>query len=973
MGDGVEDPGTELAARLRALRLRRGLQMTGLQRQTGLGRTTISQALNGRTLPSEATLVALARALRTDAEPLLVLRRRADPGRVTSSAAPHRGGPDRTHRAFTERYLDYVSERHSQLAVVGLDLSRPERASWPLDAAYLSLELAERTEEWRGGEETPQQAPTVCRAEHALAGRRRILLKGLAGSGKTTLLQWLTVSTARDRLPEELAEWRGRVPFFLPLRTLVRRGPLPQVHEFLTAVGSPLAAVQPTGWADGLLSRDEGLILVDGVDEVPQEQRQATREWLRQLLSAYRDAAFVVTTRPSAVPEGWLTPAPLNFTELSVRPMGAADTSLFVSRWHAAARHSCTTNAERAHLDELEETLGLTVRAERDVAQLSTTPLMCALICALHRERRGHLPHSRMELYEAALSMLLVRRDRERGIGKPEGIQLSEHQSMHLLQQLAYWLIRNQQTEMTRTTAVCLLKDTLLSMPAVAEQGGSAEVLDHLVTRSGLLRMPTADTVDFVHRTFQDYLGAKAAVEALDFPLLLRHAHDTQWEDVVRMAIAHARPVERADLLKKLVQRGDEEEKHRARLHLLAAATLPYATEVSPQVRALVTERAAAFMPPRSAQEADSLADLGQGILDLLPRGADGLESDETGAVVRTAAAIGGDQAYALLKLFASAVTPEMRYELVQGWSNFDATDYAREVLAPLRNDLTVFVRTHAQLNALPLLTPIRRVTFHLSLTQKELTEHLSSKHTETIDIWQGHRLTGLAFARRLTALRYLSLRECSRLDGLRDLAGLPLPQLLLGDLPEQFSFDGLRDIPELTDLKLYTVLPWQTLRDLPAPPGLTSLWLGSQTATSLTGIAQWEALQDVVVNHSPDAMECEELAGLPNLTRLSTRDFDLTIVPRMPGITELSMYPERSDTRLDLIPDRFPGLKFLRLSCFAGWSPDLTPLHVFKDLRLAISRASRITGLEGFPPHHVSVYPRPRATDRADELAGSV
>jgi hypothetical protein len=53
---------------------------------------------------------------------------------------------------------------------------------------------------------------------------------------------------------------------------------------------------------------------------------------------------------------------------------------------------------------------------------------MCALVCALHRDRRGHLPHSRMELYQAALSMLLVRRDRERSIDVPEGIQLTEHQ-----------------------------------------------------------------------------------------------------------------------------------------------------------------------------------------------------------------------------------------------------------------------------------------------------------------------------------------------------------------------------------------------------------------------------------------------------------------------------------------------------------------------------------------------------------------
>lgn len=79
----------------------------------------------------------------------------------------------------------------------------------------------------------------VKRAEHALADCRRVLVRGLAGSAKTTLLQWLAVATARDELPKELGDWRGRIPFVLPLRTPVRRGPLPEPQDFLSAVGAP--------------------------------------------------------------------------------------------------------------------------------------------------------------------------------------------------------------------------------------------------------------------------------------------------------------------------------------------------------------------------------------------------------------------------------------------------------------------------------------------------------------------------------------------------------------------------------------------------------------------------------------------------------------------------------------------------------------------------------------------------------------
>ncbi|MGW2089960.1 NACHT domain-containing protein [Streptomyces sp. NPDC001880] len=969
MGDVHEDPLAELALRLRTLRAQRGLQMGGLQQRTRLGRTTISQALNGQVVPSEATLMALAKAMGTGVEPLLALREAAarvpqvyqgSPRRVTRRPV----GP-RVQPSFEERYLSYVTERHSQLTVVGLDLSRPERARWPLDAAYLSLELAERAEDWpAGSEESNRPSVVVKRAEHALADCRRVLLRGLAGSGKTTLLQWLAVATARDELPAELADWRGQIPFTLPLRTLVRRGPLPEPQDFLSAVGTPLAASQPEGWADAVLARGEALVLVDGIDEVPQEHRGATRDWLERLLAAYEDARFVVTTRPSAVPEGWL--ASSRFTELSVRPMSAADIGLFVGRWHTAARHSAATDAERSQLHDLEAALQVTVRAQRDLAQLSSTPLMCALICALHRDRRGHLPHSRMELYEAALSMLLVRRDLERSIDVPEGIQLTEHQSIQLLQRLAYWLIRNRQTEMDRATAMALVDDALPAMPTVAEQGTADQVLTHLVGRSGLLRKPTMDTIDFVHRTFQDYLGAKAAIEAHDFPLLVNNAHDDQWEDVIRMAVAHARPVESADLLRRLIERGDAENEHRPRLHLLAAASMHYATEVAPDTRHKVTARAAALMPPRTIQEANTLSALGPGILDLLPPTADGLPEDEIIAVFRTAAAMGGDQAYAYLQHFVPTVAPSVpRHELMLGWTNFEAADYARDILRLVRDRLHVTVRTRAQFDALPLLTPIELISFELALTPSEILEHLSPEHTTSLSLrpMEEPSLHSLSFVRSLAALRSLALGPSTPVDGLHHLAGLPLQELNLLDLPEGFSFQALNNLPQLRELLLYTVLPWRTLHTLPASPTLTRLWLGGQIEASITGIAQWAMLEDVVVNHVMDAVEWAELAELPQLTSLQVTDADFANAPLMATVNRLVLSVSRSDIRLDLIPDQFPNLEQLWINALADVAYDLAPLQSLMNVEIRLYNADRIslTGLEGFAPERFTLFPRPR------------
>ncbi|MGF0171080.1 hypothetical protein ACQF36_11330 [Streptomyces sp. Marseille-Q5077] len=107
---------------------------------------------------------------------------------------------------------------------------------------------------------------------------------------------------------------------------------------------------------------------------------------------------------------------------------------------------------------------------------------------------------------------------------------------------------------MDRTDTVPQLERQLLpSMPYVAAEGSPEEILRHLLVHSGLLREPAVDAVDFVHRTFQDFLRERAAAE------------EERDSDVL---VAHARAGERGRLLTGLVERGIGEPEHRGRLHL---------------------------------------------------------------------------------------------------------------------------------------------------------------------------------------------------------------------------------------------------------------------------------------------------------------------------------------------------------------------------------------------------------------------
>lgn len=746
--------------------------------------------------------------------------------------------PDGTYTAFEQRYLSYVTTKHSHLTIYGIDLV-DSSDRWPLDAAYLSLQALGPTEDdHTTGPDGLRiaSAPTALPAEQALAEHDLVLLRGVAGSGKTTLVQWLAVTAARG-------ERGDRIPFVLPLRTLVRRPDgLPAPDAFLEAVHVPFHATQPPGWADRVLTTRRGLLLIDGIDEIPERERERTRRRLRDLLDVYPGNQWLVTSRPSAVREDWLTPD--GFTELALTPMSRDDVAAFIARWHTAARIDAP---DPDLVDSYRRSLLDAVQTKPDLGRLATNPLMCGLICALHRDRRGYLPHGRQELYDAALTMLLARRDEERDMfprgGGPNGIHLTELPQIQLLQRLAYWLIRNNQSEMDRERAERTVADILPSLPAAATQGDAAAILRHLLVRSGLLREPTVGTVEFVHRTFQDYLGAKAAVEEGDFGLLVRGAAaDEQWADVFRMAVAHARPRERAELLGDLTEAARHLSGPAAtRVRLLALASLEHATQLDPGVRAAVEQNAAALIPPRTTEEARALASAGPLALELLP-GPEGLSDAEARAVVVTASLIGTEAAVPVLARFRSHRSLSVRAQLNWTWNRFETRRYGEEVIARLpEEDLFFTARSREHLRVLNELGGRTRLQLVGDIDPAELAGALSLKTVTELNIRDNVLLQDLTPLLSLHRLTYLDLSGCPRVKDLAPLSRLPLSWLSLDrmyllnwpDALQVFSGSTTLDQLDLGMVLEELRIDWQHVGwNGPPLTGITALRLNNLTGT---------------------------------------------------------------------------------------------------------------------------------------------
>ncbi|MDJ0466357.1 NACHT domain-containing protein [Streptomyces sp. H27-C3] len=903
--------------------------------------------------------------------------------------------------AFEQRYLAHIAKKHSKLTIFGIDLSNSP-GKWPLDAAYLSLEATvgalpplpdwaplgdaatgldaapgpesrrpeTRDISWalksgRMGTHEIEAARSILLAlnetspaDQALAAHERVLLRGEAGSGKTTLVQWLAVSAARQDLDDRMAYLHDRVPFVLPLRTLTRHGErLPAPKDFLAAVDCPLAGEQPTGWEARVLTAGRGLVLVDGIDEIPDAERSRTRAWLGELIDTYPGNRWLVTSRPSAVREDWLDDE--DFTELTLSPMSRADVSSFIKRWHTAAR---TGSEDDEALTEYERQLLAAVRAKPDLGRLATSPLLCGLICALHRDRRGFLPLGRKDLYIAALSMLLVRRDRERHMGVPD---LREEPQLQLLQRLAYWLIRNGRTVMDRSRAVRIIMDALPGVPELAALGDPKAVFEHFLHRSGLLREPSPGTVDFIHRTFQDFLGARAVVDEGDFGVLVAHAADDQWADVIRMAVAHARPRERAEFFTDLLTYGDAhpDVTVRTRVRLLAAACLQDAAELSPLVRQAVEKGAAALIPPRNAEAARDLAAAGPMILDLLP-GPETLDSSTAHDVVVAASHVASDLAIPFLARFCGHKSALVRAQLIWSWARFETGPYAEEVIAHIDPEGLYFTAsTDEHLAALGALGARPMLDAKGELSALALRTYTSDASLTHVRIRGNPSLTDVSFLRGQDRLHILSITDCPRLTDLTGIAGLPLRGLTV-DLTVHTGISPLTALAGLESLSLYGEgIAW-SMTDLPREAPLQSLDLSHLAAPTdglgeLGRYGELESLHLGLGSH-PQAPDWAAIGRLTRLSYLETTGDSLLSAPRslsVPAVTDLSLLGDISSAMLVGVSKLFPNLARLELSSPAP-EIDLTPVAALSQLRSIrlFGSPHSVHGLDQLP-ENVTVY----------------
>ncbi len=799
--------------------------------------------------------------------------------------------PSRTSaRDFEADYRHQLINTLDRIEFFGVTLSE-SNLRYPLSVAYITLNLATDSEQVHA---LPDQHEldgydlgdfgSGLPIEHMVRQGGRLVIRGEAGSGKTTLLQWMAVRCAARDLQSSLDHWNDAIPFLIRLRRY-GTGILPTPERFLEDVGRHISDEMPAGWVHQQLRSGRALVMIDGVDELPQGRRDDVRGWLRELVAAFPTATYVVTSRPAAIGSDWLSAE--MFVSAELLAMTPADVTHFVQRWHRAVGRETTDSDRRAEIEGYEHSLLDSLASRRHVRSLAANPLLCALLCALHCDRRAQLPRNRMELYQIALQMLVDRRDRDRDIEPLAGLSLTE--KIIVLQDLAYWLLLNGLSDVEKDRLIERLGSKLSSMVHVVADASS--VCQYLLERSGILREPAVGRVDFVHRTFQEYLAAKAIVDHDDIDFLSAHAHLDQWQEVVVLAAGHAARRQREKLLRALLARGDAERTRRTRLHLLAIACLETSPELDARLRADVQARAKRLLPPSTLVAAKALGKAGAFVLDLIastePRTA-----HQTVATIRAVTEVGGEAAMRIVARFGRDPRRPVVKELLAEWPNFDVEQYAQDVLADsplgagglldvkdvslvaglrhlrgLRQLHCSFDRGYGNINYI---VDLKLSGFYLHDQLLEDMSPLVGKHFDYLRLYDIPRVRSLTALTEVDVSR-LGLGRLTRCELLLDISTMVgLKEFALWSLNDLTDLVPLHFLDNPEEVALIFCSRFVDLSTIARWSGsLKRLWLNGSAVSDLSPVVTLKGLQRLNLYRCRNVSDLSPLAPLESLTWL--------------------------------------------------------------------------------------------------------
>ena len=449
------------------------------------------------------------------------------------------------------RYLEWVIRRTRRLQLGPLDEagSSADQQAISLDQIYISLTLSsplliesEEIESEAGLyrlEETDAAVALLRYLKHAV-------ILGDPGSGKSTFLRYIAGRLASGlRYPEPPLKitwtnksyqarvspydsevddddqkeiiWDGGklIPIMINMRDFARVQHEEPGGLAIWAYVASILDAEKQGEVVPILEKkiDKGqiLLLLDGVDEVPAEQRAEVWSRIDDLSNTiYGNCRWIATCRVlSYVPEE----APAGVKPVTLADFNESQIDRFVDRWYEALIE--VGELDRPQAEAFKMMLQQAARRKR-LFLLAQNPMLLTIM-ALVQTYRGTLPDERAMLYQACVETMLLRWQQHKEVvdgrelpGVLDRLGISRAELEQLLWEIA-WEAHSQAPEREDRADIPEGEIIRIARKYVRSYANAEAFLHYTEERAHLLigRGGADERVyAFPHRTFQEYLAA---------------------------------------------------------------------------------------------------------------------------------------------------------------------------------------------------------------------------------------------------------------------------------------------------------------------------------------------------------------------------------------------------------------------------------------------------------------------------------
>ncbi|MEG3982367.1 NACHT domain-containing NTPase [Microcoleus sp. T3B2] len=358
----------------------------------------------------------------------------------------------------------------------------------------------------------------------------KLMVLGKPGSGKTTFLKHIAIQCDRSEFEAH------KIPIFISLKTFAEIANL----DLLEYISDEFAScgVEARSQTESVLSQGRGLILLDGLDEVPESDSDAVVRHIRQFVQKYYNNQFIITCRIAASKYRFHDEA---FTCVEVADFNNKQIAAFARNWFVA--FSQNMEAGKALASQFVEKLKL--QKNQQIRELAVTPILLNLSCLVF-QAKADFPSNRAKLYEEGLEILLRKWDKTRGIQRDEVYRnLNFFHKQHLLAFVADITFDNGDYFFEKNTVQQLIADYLANLPdgitdPVQLESHSEVVLKAIEAQHGLLVERARGIYSFSHLTFQEYFTATEIVNNSTPQVLgklVSHVTEKRWREVLLLAV----------------------------------------------------------------------------------------------------------------------------------------------------------------------------------------------------------------------------------------------------------------------------------------------------------------------------------------------------------------------------------------------------------------------------------------------------